>query len=171
MRYCTYDYLPAQARLIREQVFVDEQGFHDEYDHIDDLCQHLLAFASPNDWVKLEHANMTVDQSTDGPVAIATSRFFASTPKGEPLPQDQASHATIYTIGRVAVDKAWRGLHCGAQVLAATEAAIRQRGGRTAILHAQEQAKDFYTKQGYQVIGERDYDQHCPHVWMSKDLD
>lgn len=36
--------LPSQARLIRKEVFVDEQGFKNEFDSIDDNAIHFLLF-------------------------------------------------------------------------------------------------------------------------------
>lgn len=170
MYFSIYDYLPSQARQIREQVFAKEQGFHEEFDVIDEHCQHILAFASPLDWEKLTTSEKSTNQKTHEPVAVATSRFFTSNSEGEFLSSDQHPSKSIYTIGRVAVDKAWRGRHIGAQLLAATEEAIRQRGGQTILLHAQEQAKDFYLKQGYVIIGERDFEENCPHIWMRKEL-
>ncbi|WP_161522248.1 GNAT family N-acetyltransferase [Bifidobacterium xylocopae] len=151
MRFTTYDHLPDQTRRVRERVFVDEQGFHDEFDDIDQLSWHLLAFAGTDE-------------------AIAASRFFPSGPVGEPLSQGRTGPAGTYTIGRVAVERAWRGHHVGAAVLRATEEAIVRLGGHRAILHAQEQAEGFYRKQGYEVCGERGLDEGCPHVWMGKDL-
>ena len=34
----------------------------------------------------------------------------------------------------------------------------------------QETTKEFYEKQGYQVFGEEDFDEGCPHIWMYKDI-
>ena len=56
MEYKQFDSLPAEAREIRERVFVKEQGFEEEFDSVDDLATHILAF--------------------DGERAIATCRFF-----------------------------------------------------------------------------------------------
>lgn len=39
-----YDCLPEEAKLIRGEVFVDEQGFADEFDDTDGICQHLVLF-------------------------------------------------------------------------------------------------------------------------------
>ncbi|BDR53551.1 hypothetical protein KIM372_14580 [Bombiscardovia nodaiensis] len=180
MRCKVYSYLPAQTRQLREQIFVQEQGFQQEFDEIDEHCQHLLAFADPSERAGMDAPDLPQNANTgervesrgelQEPQAIATARFFASTPSGEPLAADQAEGAATYTVGRVAVDQAWRGQHIGTLVLATAEAAISQRGGQTVVLHAQEQAQDFYHKQGYQAFGERDFDEDCPHVWMRKEL-
>ncbi len=36
--------LPLEAKAIREEVFVKEQGFKNEFDEIDPLCWHLVLF-------------------------------------------------------------------------------------------------------------------------------
>ena len=44
MNYKIYDQLPQEAKEIRIKVFMEEQGFKDEFDDLDDLCQHLVVF-------------------------------------------------------------------------------------------------------------------------------
>lgn len=39
-----YENLPEEARKIREAVFIEEQGFHDEFDDIDCYAKHLVLF-------------------------------------------------------------------------------------------------------------------------------
>lgn len=39
-----FDFLPAQAKQIRITVFMDEQGFVEEFDALDDVCAHLVMF-------------------------------------------------------------------------------------------------------------------------------
>ena len=56
MRTIVYDALPKEARKIREMVFMQEQGFQEEFDTIDDYAKHLILF--------------------DGEVAAGTCRFF-----------------------------------------------------------------------------------------------
>ncbi|BAL84636.1 putative N-acetyltransferase domain protein (plasmid) [Selenomonas ruminantium subsp. lactilytica TAM6421] len=36
--------LPTDAMAIRQEVFVDEQGFHDEFDDIDSIAHHLILY-------------------------------------------------------------------------------------------------------------------------------
>lgn len=43
MRYQVYDSIPDDARSIREAVFVEEQGFHNEFDDTDGSSLHILA--------------------------------------------------------------------------------------------------------------------------------
>ena len=56
MEIKVFDSLPDEARRIRTDVFVDEQGFHDEFDETDKSALHLVAF--------------------DGNEAVATARVF-----------------------------------------------------------------------------------------------
>lgn len=39
-----YRYLPASAARIRENVFIKEQGFLDEFDHLDHAATHLVLY-------------------------------------------------------------------------------------------------------------------------------
>ena len=39
-----YSSLPEQAKQIRQEVFVDEQGFQEEFDDADDIAVHFLLF-------------------------------------------------------------------------------------------------------------------------------
>ena len=57
MKFEFYHGLPAQARKIREDVFVKEQGFLEEFDSDDTRAVHILAFVRR-------------------PQAIATCRFL-----------------------------------------------------------------------------------------------
>ncbi len=51
-----FNYLPLEAKQIREQVFIKEQGFKSEYDKKDDIATHIVIY--------------------DGDEAIATCRLF-----------------------------------------------------------------------------------------------
>lgn len=44
MEYKVYDQLPDEAKEIRIKVFMEEQGFQNEFDELDDVCKHLVAF-------------------------------------------------------------------------------------------------------------------------------
>lgn len=52
----SYDFLPAEAKKIREDVFVREQEFKEEFDDIDNNCTHLVMF--------------------DREIPVATARYF-----------------------------------------------------------------------------------------------
>ena len=40
----SFNYLPLEAKNIRETVFVNEQGFNYEFDDIDDIATHLVLY-------------------------------------------------------------------------------------------------------------------------------
>ena len=40
----TYDRLPEEATRIRREVFMEEQGFEDEFDDMDGRALHVVAF-------------------------------------------------------------------------------------------------------------------------------
>ena len=134
-----YHTLPKEAIEIRETVFVQEQGYCEEFDETDQKAWHLLYF----------------EQN----VPIGTCRFFKE-------PSEER-----YLIGRIAVLKEYRGKNVGSCLLHRAELEIEKMGGKSAVLHAQEQAKEFYQKQGYCELGEIDFEQDCPHTWMAKKLD
>lgn len=133
-----YTGLYDDAILIRQKVFVEEQGFRDEFDEIDKTATHLVAY--------------------DNGKPVAVCRFFWS---------DERS---AYLIGRLAVIKEYRGKQLGAEMIKKLEELVKARGGKAIELHSQEQATGFYEKQGYTVCSEMEYEEHCPHYWMRKNL-
>ncbi|MDE6747906.1 MAG: GNAT family N-acetyltransferase [Lachnospiraceae bacterium] len=44
METVIYDGIPDYAKKIRQKVFVDEQGFNDEFDYIDETVAHIVMF-------------------------------------------------------------------------------------------------------------------------------
>lgn len=44
MQIREYSALPDEAKLIRREVFIDEQGFEDEFDSIDKTATHIVLF-------------------------------------------------------------------------------------------------------------------------------
>lgn len=42
MNYKIYDQLPQEAKEIRIKVFMEEQGFKDEFDDLDEVCKLLI---------------------------------------------------------------------------------------------------------------------------------
>lgn len=73
-----------------------------------------------------------------------------------------------YVLGRIAVDKAYRGKNLGTILLAEAENVVLQRGGREIILHAQCRVRGFYEKSGYEGYGPIGDDEGHPHIWMRK---
>ena len=74
-----------------------------------------------------------------------------------------------YMIGRVAVRKEYRGQKMGQALVREAENYICARGGRKAMLFAQQSKKAFYEKQGYVVDGCEGAEEGCPHVMMEKE--
>lgn len=64
IEFRTYDRLPEEAVEIRREVFMDEQGYADEFDDVDGRARHIVAFL-------------------DGR-ATATCRLFAGSRRGVP---------------------------------------------------------------------------------------
>lgn len=44
IEFRTYDHLPEEAAEIRREVFMDEQGYEDEFDDVDGRARHIVAF-------------------------------------------------------------------------------------------------------------------------------
>ncbi len=73
-----------------------------------------------------------------------------------------------YTLGRLAVLKAYRHQKLGALLVEAAEEYVKSMGGKTLILHSQCQAAAFYRGLGFAEYGDVEDDQGCPHIWMRK---
>lgn len=141
MEIKSYNTLPSLARYIREEVFVKEQGFREEFDSIDKISTHIVM--------------------TDGDKPVAVGRFYCKdNPRGE----------KEYFIGRLAVMREYRGKGVGGAVIKEAERLIKEQGGSCVLLHSQCRAAEFYEKQGYTKFGDIDYDEDCPHIWMRKYL-
>lgn len=69
-------------------------------------------------------------------------------------------------IGRMAVLREWRGRGVGSALLQLLLAEARKRELRQAVLNAQTYAAGFYTKFGFQAVGEEFMDAGISHVKM-----
>lgn len=138
MEIKAYDKLPKEAKDIRREVFVDEQGFKNEFDNIDNTAIHLVCY--------------------DKEKPIGTARiFYDEKLKG-------------YHFGRIAVIKSYRGKGIGRELLNFAEKIVKEKGGSSLSLSAQERVSGFYLKQGYEKRGEPYLDEYCPHIFMTKNL-
>lgn len=138
MEIKAYDKLPKEAKDIRREVFVDEQGFKNEFDDIDNTAIHLVCY--------------------DKEKPIGTARiFYDEELKG-------------YHFGRIAVIKSYRGKGIGRELLNFAEKIVKEKGGSSLSLSAQERVSGFYFKQGYEKQGEPYLDEYCPHIFMTKNL-
>ena len=125
---------------IRQTVFVEEQGFSQEFDEIDSYARYLLV-------------------TLDG-IAAATVRYF------ETEREKTRDGKSSYTLGRIAVLKEYRGLGLGYYAVQAVIEHLKSRGVKRFELGAQLSAKGFYEKLGFVPQGEVYYDEHCPHIHM-----
>lgn len=138
--YKKFTFLCKEAREIREEVFVREQGFQNEIDEIDESAVHLVFY----DECKKE-------------IPVAVCRYYVEAPK-------------VYHIGRLAVVKSYRGKNMGSLVLRTAEELIASEGGCKVVLSAQTRVREFYEKNGYAAVGETYLDEECEHIRMEKNL-
>ena len=77
-----------------------------------------------------------------------------------------------YMIGRVAVDKKYRGQNLGSEIMKEAEKLIIGEGGSKIALSAQCRVRKFYENLGYYPAnGENVYlDEYCPHILLEKNL-
>lgn len=133
-----YDKLPDEAKAVREEVFICEQGFSYDCDEIDDIATHIVMF--------------------DGDAPIGACRVYKREEEG------------TYMMGRLAVKKDRRGQGLGGKLVNCVKEYVSNLGGKSLILHAQLQARDFYLKTGFEEYGEIEYEENCPHIWMRTDI-
>jgi predicted GNAT family N-acyltransferase len=127
------------ALALRDQVFCVEQGVPrtEEVDRLDDDALHLVA--------------LRPDTPDDGGV-IGTLRLL--------LLDGEAK------IGRVAVERDWRGRGIASRMLQMALAGARERGYRRVRLAAQLTATRLYELAGFTVESEPFDDAGIAHVWM-----
>ncbi len=129
----------ADCAAIRQEVFVEEQGFHNELDEIDAVAWHLCLYI--------------------GGEPAAVGRIF---------PEDDGERAGGWHLGRLAVRKAFRGGGTGREMMGLLEQKAKELGAKYIQLDAQVRASGFYEKLGYRQIGEEHLDEYCPHIMMEK---
>ncbi len=130
------------ACKVRTQVFVEEQGFSEEFDGIDKNASTIHITAYLNDRL------------------AGCSRVFP-----DPDHPDQTGR---WIFGRMAVLPEFRKEGLGAQVLSISEEFARQAGATEIHLHAQCRVSGFYAKSGYSEYGPVEFDEHVEHIWMKK---
>ncbi len=115
----SWDALQERSSVLRQSVFVQEQGIAEElvWDDADARAIHAL-----------------VCNHLGQPVAV-----------GRMVQQGQS----VSRIGRMAVDRALRGSRLGQDVVKALVAVARQRRDREVVLHAQCSAQGFYSRLGF----------------------
>lgn len=154
MKVAIYKTLTDPAREIRKNVFIDEQGFEEEYDEIDEVAVHFVLFEDEPSSIE----RSSIEQSAIEQSAIATCRVFWN------------EEMNAYTLGRLAVIAKSRGKNIGSILVHEVEKYVRLRGGTEIVLHAQCRASEFYRKLGFAEFGEVQDEEGCPHIWMRKPL-
>jgi len=140
VRVGEWDALGADARALRQAVFVEEQGIPKELEQDAADAQALHA--------------------------VAYNRLGQPLATGRLLPAQDG----VAQVGRLAVKRVLRGGGVGRQLLAALADAARARGDRALMLHAQRSAEGFYDRLGYQRRGEPFEEAGIGHVEMVRPL-
>ena len=151
------------AARVRRAVFMDEQGYEDEFDTVDKdpRCVHVTLYANGElaGCARVFPAEAERELLSSAPVAPVCAFDGGVAPKD------------VYLLGRVAVLPAWRRRGLAARIVAAADDAAREAGAKLVKLHAQEYVTGLYAGQGYKPIADVDYeDEGQPHVWMAKVL-
>lgn len=135
------------AFAIRRTVFIDEQGFKDEFDEIDDDPRmiHIAVYC-------------------DGQLA-GCARVFP----GALEPKIVCDEGT-WVLGRLAVLPEYRKYGLGSKIMEAAEAEAERQRAQKIILHAQCRVQPFYQKLGYTAFGPIEFEEHVEHQWMEKFL-
>ena len=133
--------LPSDAVKIRENVFVKEQGFENEFDETDKTASHIVLY----------------DEEAGDELPVATCRVFES-----------GDDENTYILGRLAVIRSYRGKNIGADMIREAQRYMLSKGGKIIALHAQCRVSGFYKKLGFCEYGGIEDDEGCPHIWMRK---
>ena len=149
------------AARVRRAVFMDEQGYENEFDEIDETpsCIHVTLYAD----------GMVAGCARVFPEALEHS-VDTEAPASPTCGFDEGIDSReTYIMGRVAVLPAFRRRGLASQVVAAADEAARDAGAKLIKLHAQEYVIPLYAGAGYTQIAPVDYeDEGQPHAWMAK---
>ena len=129
------------AFAVRTAVFMDEQGFENEFEPLDEIDSTI-------------HVTMYA-----GDELVGCARVFPDT-------DDPAR----YVFGRLAVLPPYRKNGYGGLLLEESERCAREAGAREMHLHAQCYITGFYHAYGYAEYGDVELDEHVEHIWMKKAL-
>jgi YbgC/YbaW family acyl-CoA thioester hydrolase len=134
--------LGADAFSLREEVFVNEQGFalEIEKDAFDATSVH----------------------------AVAYNRLGKPLGTGRLLPSETVHGLVSSKIGRMAVHRVMRGSKLGREIMNTLMAAAKSRGDVEIVLHAQCNATNFYLKQGFTQRGLPFDEEGMQHIEMFK---
>ena len=132
----------SDARAVRNEVFVDEQGFTVEIEHdaYDAKALHIVGYEQGK--------------------PICTGRLFV----------EDGHDEGCFHVGRVSVLKQYRGGGIGAEVMMRLYKMATELGGSQIELGAQLSAKQFYEKLGYVQQGDVFLEGGIEHIMMVKEL-
>lgn len=133
----------ADAQAVRTMVFMDEQGFEDEFDDIDELPTTL-------------HITLYSDSTL-----VGCARIFPDSRHGE-------EKGRRWVFGRLAVVPTSRHGGFGAALLKESERLAQEAGATEMHLHAQCSVVSFYQRAGYEPYGPIEREEHVEHRWMRK---
>ncbi len=164
--------LPEAAKEIRIKVFVEEQGFQDEFDHTDDISTHIVLFEA-SEPIAVCRFYYSAERQCYVIGRIAVLKEFRGRDLGTALLR-AAEQEIMRMHGKTAELSAQVRVsvfyELGTALLRAAEQEIMRMHGKTAELSAQVRVSVFYEKNGYVSLGETHMDEGCPHVWMKKKL-
>lgn len=148
---------------VRRCVFMEEQGYTDEFDAIDEdpSCIHVVLYIDG----ALAGCSRIFPEPLERSLAPSSPQSPSSSLDGGVAPD------AVYLLGRVAVLPEFRRRGLASSIVQASEDAARVGGAQLIKLHAQEYVQSLYAKEGYEQIAPVDYeDEGQPHVWMAKRL-
>lgn len=148
---------------VRRRVFMDEQGYENEFDAIDDDPSCL-------------HITLHVDGELAGCARVFPASVERALTPDAPCPpacvlDEGAAPSEVYLLGRVAILPEFRRRGLATAIVQTSDTAACDAGAKVCKLHAQEYVRDLYAKLGYVQISDVDYeDEGQPHLWMAKRL-
>jgi ribosomal protein S18 acetylase RimI-like enzyme len=77
---------------------------------------------------------------------------------------------TTLQLRQMAVDSAFQNRGVGAAIVAFSEAIAKENGYQKLVLHARDTAVGFYSKYGYQIVGDEFFEVGLRHFLMEKEL-
>ena len=151
------------AAKVRRAVFMEEQGYENEFDDIDTdvACIHVTLYVDDELAGCARVFPEPLEQAADPSAPTSPACDFD---KG-------VSPDETYVMGRVAVLPAMRRRGLASRIVETSAAAAQHAGAKLMKLHAQEYVIPLYLKLGYAQIAPVDYeDEGQPHAWMAKRL-
>lgn len=141
LQWSAFGILPDAAQQIRSAVFVEEQGFAEEFDTQDNQSWHLLLYEQD--------------------MPCGTARLFY---------ENNQQQTGIMHIGRLAIQKFARKKGFGRMILEECTRQAIHKNAKKLVLGSQWQARGFYQACGFVSVGEPYMDENCKHIMMEKIL-